>query len=161
MASFLLFAILYSFISIGVFLIIYMNRSYVVLLHYLFLITVIIDCLFYALSFIIKLKINKGSDSNLYINIVASYNFVYTFVTSAMKAMNALLGLLLGIGYQTTNKYKEHYKKIYFAIAIYFTVLCLSVIFETPSEKLKDNKYGIFTLVFTIGIIATISLFII
>ena len=78
-----------------------------------------------------------------------------------MCAMNALVTLMLSVGYGLTEQYRKHYTKIFGVCLIYFITLIMPLFLDHTKQKIADNnKYEIFVLLFTVGIMATISFFI-
>lgn len=154
----LLLGLIYFAISLCVGRSVYASRSFASPLHYLFLATVTLDSCYFFLSYYLRREENAGERGTAKAQSVARVVEVATVVVgSAMMSMNALVALLLSVGYQISDKNKSYYRKIVFVIVLYFLNNCLSLAFYDPAATFAKNKHQVLICVFTVGIAAAIS----
>jgi len=72
-----------------------------------------------------------------------------------MSAFNVLSGLLLAVGYGLSDQFKQQFKKIYLICIIYFCAINVQLFFDQSKPVSSEDKYQIFLLLFTIGLVAT------
>ena len=93
----------------------------------------------------LKVSLDNSIGNSLY--------YIHLIMKNLMYSMNALIALLLSIGYIITEKYKNQIKKIIGICILYFLLLC-----SAPFFKDQTTKFDLIVCIATLAITILISL---